>query len=274
MIAGLVEFVLDIAAPLVAQVAEHFAQSLLVAVVVDLCLQRLIVSVAYVERRAIDVAAVWRDVLVVLAQLDDILLAPEHARDYNLLHGHVLQREAIHEVAPYVLQQRGGTGHEIRNAALQSAYLVEGVATNVYQLVLAPLGILNVLDWHNPVLLSLNQMYGVGVGSAVLVAPHAFNPVVYWRPIGVEEHSALGTRYSCLRPFAVAKRVGVGDVDLLNAALVTLVAIPFSSYRRAKQPKQCQHRHNHEEANHELALRHLKFLILFFHSVAKLLLFN
>ena len=59
MIASLVELVLHVAPPLIAQVAQHLAERLLIPVVVDSGLKGFEVSVADVERGAVYVAAVW-----------------------------------------------------------------------------------------------------------------------------------------------------------------------------------------------------------------------
>ena len=143
---ALLHLVLDVAAILFSQVAQHLGEHPLQRVIAHLAatgavgvLDRLVAVVADVESGAVEMAGVLRGIAVAPAELHHILLSAEDAGDDDLMQGHTLDVEAIEEGLADVLEQDGSTRHEIGNARIERIDVEIGVRPNIDEFTLARL---------------------------------------------------------------------------------------------------------------------------------------
>ena len=183
---ALLDLVLDVAAILFAQVAQHFREHPLQRVVAHLTatgavrvLDRLVAVVADVEGGAVEMAGVLRGIAVAPTELRHVLLGTEHAGDDDLMEGHALDVETVEESLSDVLQQDGGTGYEIGNARIERIDVVIGIRTDIDQFAFARLGILAIRHGCDAPSVGSRQLEAVSVGKGHSVVGHGTNLMIF-----------------------------------------------------------------------------------------------
>ena len=131
MKAALLHLVFDVAAALLAHIAEHLGEHPFQGIIANLTarrtiriLHRLVAIVADVERGAIEMARVLSGIAVATTQFYHIFLRTEHTGNYQLMEGHTLHVKTIVEGLSDVLQQDGCMGHQIRNAGIKRVDMI------------------------------------------------------------------------------------------------------------------------------------------------------
>jgi len=183
---ALLDLVLDVAAILFAQITQHLGEYPLQRVVAHLAatgaigvLDRLVSVVADVEGSAVEVAGILRGISVAPTELRHILLRTEHAGNDDLMQGHALDIETVEECLADVLQQHGGTGHEVGNARIERIDVVIGIRTNIDQFAFARLGILTVLHGRDAPAVGGGELETIGVGEGHGVVGDGTNLMIF-----------------------------------------------------------------------------------------------
>ena len=138
----------------------------------------MVAVVADIDGGAIEVARVVGGIAVVTLQTGHIVLGTHDAGDDNLVQGHTLHVEAVVERLADVLQQHGGTGHEVRDRAVQLVDMVVRTLADIHQLVLALLGLLTVLHGAHAILVGSENLRLLQVGEGVFITGHAIDAML------------------------------------------------------------------------------------------------
>ncbi len=177
MEATLLYFILDVATVLVAHIAQHLAEHPFQRVVTNLStsrsfgiFDRLVAVIADIEGGAVEVTGVLGGIAVTAAQFGDILLRTEHTGHNDLMHGDALDIQTVEERLTDILQQHGGTRHQVGNAGVKRVDMEIGIGAHIDQFALTRLGILTVLDRRDAPLLGSHQLYGIGIGKRLGIA--------------------------------------------------------------------------------------------------------
>ena len=165
----LFDFIFNIATTLLALVAKHLGEHPFQGIVAHLTADGLVTVVADVESGAEEVAGAVGGVLVVALQTGDVVHRAQHAGDDKLIEGHSLDIEAIVEGLSDVLEQDGGTRHEVRNAAGEAVNVVVRTLADIDQFLLTMLSIGTVLDRLDAPMLGSHNLYGLTVWERRLV---------------------------------------------------------------------------------------------------------
>ena len=117
------------------------------------------------------------------------------------MEGHALDVETVEESLSDVLEQDGGTGHEIGNARIERIDVVIGIRTDVNQFTFARLGILTVRHGRDAPAVGGGELEAVGVGEGHGVVGDGTNLVIGFTIDGLTICD-FGLRQSVLTPHA------------------------------------------------------------------------
>ena len=187
MEAALFDFVLDIGTLVATDVAEHFGEYPFEGVVAHLAVDGMIAVVADIEGGAVEVAGVVGGVAIVTLQLPDVFHRAHHTGDGELGDGHAFHIQAVVEGLADILQQQGGSGHEIWDGAVERINMIIGTLADIDELLLAGLGISAVLDGTYTPLVGSNNLHALAIGEGGLVVGHAENAVFL---LGIDDGSS------------------------------------------------------------------------------------
>ncbi len=155
---ALLNFILYITASFIALVAQHLSQDPLQSVVAHGAEFRkvgiaycFIAVVAYVERRAVEMARIFRGVAVMVTKLAYVVLGAQHTGPDDSMQRYALYLQTVDISPADVAQQNRRTGHKIRDATGHAVYLDIRTYTYVDKLLLALFRILPVFHRRNTV---------------------------------------------------------------------------------------------------------------------------
>ena len=178
MKASLLDFILDIGTLSAADIAEHLREHPLQRVVAHLLLYGVIAVVADVEGGAIEVARVVGGIAIMALQSGHIVLGAQNAGNDELIEGHTLHVEAVVEGLANVLQEHGGTGHEVRNGAVELVDMIVRTLADIHQIVLALLSLLTILHGAHAILVGSHNLRLLQVGEGVFITRHAIDAML------------------------------------------------------------------------------------------------
>ena len=229
----LFDFIFDVATTLLTLVAKHLGEHPLQGIVAHLAADRLVTVVADVEGGAEEVAGAVGGVLVVALQTGDVVHRAQHAGDDKLIEGHSLDIKAIVESLSDVLEQDGGTWHEVRNAAGEAVNVVVRTLADIDQFLLTVFGISTVLYWPDAPMLGSHYLYGLTVRERRLVVRDGAD--------GMEPRGM----WNGLR---IPRSAGIRSLALFTGSFVMILRADHDGFDKSQQGN------NGKEAEEELAL--------------------
>ena len=174
MEAALLDLVLDVAASLLADIAEHLREHPFERVALHGTALRLSgrrdrgeAIIADVERGAEEVATLLSGIPITLLEASHIVLRPQDTRHDNLMEWNTFYIQAVEIVATYHRKQMAGTGNEVWDAVSHPFIdAVEGIGTNIDELFPAAFGLLPIANRTDAPLLGGHNLHVLHVGEA------------------------------------------------------------------------------------------------------------
>ena len=125
MEAALLHLIFDIAAVLVAEIAEHLGEHPFQGIILHLAawlftgLNLLIAVVTDIEGGTIKMARILGSITVSGTQFRHVILGTQNARHDNLMQRNALDLQRIEIGTTNILEQHRGTRHQVRNTVVQ-----------------------------------------------------------------------------------------------------------------------------------------------------------
>lgn len=133
MEAPLLHLIFDIAAVLVAEIAEHLGEHPFQGIILHLSarlftgLNLLVAVVADIEGSTIEMTRILGSITVSGTQFRHIILGAQNARHDNLMQRNALNLQRIEIGTADILEQHRGTRHQVRNTVVQLVDIKKGL---------------------------------------------------------------------------------------------------------------------------------------------------
>ncbi len=201
MEATLFHLIFNIAAVLVAEIAEHLGEHPFQGIILHLSarlftgLNLLVAVVADIEGSTIEMTRILGSIAVSGTQFRHIILGTQNARHDNLMQRNALDLQRI-EISPAdILEQHRGARHQVRNTVVQFVDIKERIAAHIHQLALAVLRLKTVLYRFHTMLSSRQNLHILLVRESIAEMRHREDAMLHLLAILIEEDRWLATLF-------------------------------------------------------------------------------